>query len=225
MAGGVLIKAVDALAGEITKRLVDAAGAGIRKKYGVAPRKAALERAMTEALAGAITNLTKDENLMEHYLGMFRQWMLRDGVIDELTQVIDPRPDMEPDFQKLREEFEAAGYDPKRLGEGVNFEDVITHFMRAFLNAAKKEGELQDEIKIGLLERLVQLTEQMLDQVQNRAPTNQTTEFIFGPSFNARVIKIYASPAGQAKLSETDVKRILSEYLDYVIRAYNPQQG
>lgn len=35
------------------------------------------------------------------------------------------------------------------------------------------------------------------------------------------MIKIYASPAGQAKLSEPDVKRILSEYLGYVTRAYD----
>lgn len=182
MGGGILIKTAGSLAGEITKRLVDAAGATIRKRYGVVPRKAALERAMTEALAGTISNLTQNEDLMEHYLGMFKEWMLRDRVVEELTQIIDPRVDTELDFQMLREEFEKAGYASDQLGEGVRFEDIIIHFIRAFRNAAGKESELQDEIKIDLLERLVYLTEQMLERVQHQPRADYKPDSFLDPA-------------------------------------------
>jgi formylglycine-generating enzyme required for sulfatase activity/energy-coupling factor transporter ATP-binding protein EcfA2 len=212
------------LAVEITKLLMSAAGYQVKKRLQTDSKQAALTRAMTEALAVTVSRLTEEPELIEHYLEMMRTWMSREVVIGELTQVIDPRNDPDLDFESLRSEFEAAGYDPDLLGEGVKFENVIVSFVAAFRDAAAKEDELQGQIEIGLLSKLVELTKQMvnaMERAQQRFPAHGPVVFHHGDEFCADIIQVYQATAGQAKLSEKDVKNILSEYLDCVARAYD----
>ena len=157
------------MASEITGRLLDAAGCQVKKRFRPEPQQLALNWAMAEALFVTVRSLTDDPELMAHYLQILGEWLARDAVVGELSQIVDPRPQAEIDLDLLAEEFRALGYEPDLLGAGVDFAEVVKRFAGAFYNAAAKEQELQGQLQIGLLrgialhsEREVELLEEIV---------------------------------------------------------------
>ncbi len=118
---------------------------------------------MARALHETIDAFTDDQEAYKHYLGMFKEWIDREDVALELSQVIDPRPDTEIDLNLLHREFEALGYSPEMLGEGVDFMKLVMNLIQAFSNGAALQPELQGQIQIGYLK---DIAERMTIQVQ-----------------------------------------------------------
>ena len=113
---------------------------------------------MAEALFVTASSLTDDPDTLTHYLGILGEWLARDAVVGELSQVIDPRPGAELDVALLAAEFEAAGFEPDLLGEDITFERVVGRLVQAFYDAASKQPELQGQMEIGLLRGIVENT-------------------------------------------------------------------
>ena len=163
------------MAAEATWRLLDAAGYQVKKRFRPEPQQLALNQAMAEALLTTVGSLTDDQQLMVHYLGIFGEWIAREAVAGELSQIVDPHPGAELDLDLLSDEFRALGYEPDSLGAGVDFEEVVKRFVGAFYNAAAREQALQGQIQIGLLrgialrsERQVELLEQVVAALERQ---------------------------------------------------------
>ncbi len=139
------------VAGAATGRIIRFAGVRIVKKFKPEPRVQALNLAMAQALHETTDALTDKPDAYEHLLGILREWIDREEVALELSQVIDPRPDAEIDLNLLHREFEALGYSPEMLGEGVNFFELVMKLVQSFSNAAALQPELQGQIRIGYL--------------------------------------------------------------------------
>ena len=149
------------LAADLTLNLLRFAGAPLYKKLRPDPQQTALRQAVTRALAAAFLDFADQPDLFKHYTGLFKEWAERDEVARQLAQLIDARPDAELDIPLLRAEFTAAGYDPARLGAGVDFADRARRFAAAFFDHAAADPRLRDAIEIqllrGMLERLAAL--------------------------------------------------------------------
>ncbi|MCP4693890.1 MAG: hypothetical protein GY859_37995, partial [Desulfobacterales bacterium] len=85
------------IAGAATAQIIRSAEGGIIKKYKPTPRTQALNLAMARALHETINAITDNPDKYEHLLGIFKEWIDREEVALELSQVIDPRPDTEID--------------------------------------------------------------------------------------------------------------------------------
>jgi len=152
------------LALEITTRILDTVGYQVRKRFHTEPQKQALTQAMAEALTYTIQGLTKEPEMMIHLLEIFNKWTEQESVAGELSQIVDPRPNVELDLDLLRNEFETLEYAPDLLGLTITFEDVVARFVHAFYDAAALQPELQGQIEIGLLRGIVEHTELQLSQ-------------------------------------------------------------
>ena len=117
------------LAASAVVSLLSQANYQVRKRLQPAPQQAALNHAMAEALLLTVRELTDDAPAQEHYLTLFGEWLSRDAVAGELSQIIDPRPDAEIDLERLAAEFRAAGYEPDLLGQ-VDFRKELGIFFR-----------------------------------------------------------------------------------------------
>ncbi len=65
---------------------------------------------MGQALQETIDALADDPDAYTHLLGVVGEWIERDEVAAELTQVIDPRPDAEIDISLLHREFDGMDF-------------------------------------------------------------------------------------------------------------------
>ncbi len=156
------------MAAEVTARLLDAAGARIRRRFQPTPKQAALQRAVGQALARTASSLTDDPDLLAHYLEMLDQWLARAPVADEMSQVIDPQPDVHLDLELLAAEFEKAGYAVDYLD--IPFSDVVARFVDAFYDAAAAEPELRSQIEIALLRDIAGQVRRAAEALEQRAP-------------------------------------------------------
>ena len=109
------------MAADVSGRFLRVLGRRVQKQFRDTPRQQALNLAMAQALHETVRLITDDRETVKHYLGIFNEWMKREDVIEELSQVIDPRPDSDIDMDLLASEFEAAGLAPELLGEDVEF--------------------------------------------------------------------------------------------------------
>jgi formylglycine-generating enzyme required for sulfatase activity len=167
------------LAADVTGRLVDAAGYQVKKRFRPEPQQVALNAAMAEALFVTASSLTDDPDTLTHYLGILGEWLARDAVVGELSQVVDPRPGAELDVELLAAEFEGAGFEPDLLGEGITFERVVGRLVQAFYDAASKQPELQGQLEIGLLRGIAEHAEQqvrLLERIAVAAEKPKKTE-------------------------------------------------
>jgi len=146
--GGLAAKAVELMLGLSSNR--------IRKKFQPEPRRRALNLALAKALSRTVGGLTDDPNLTVSFLEYFGKWLERDEVVDELCQVIDPRPGAEIDLELLAREFEAAGFEPGQLGEGQEFTAIAGQLVHELYLAAATDSELQGAIEIQLLAELAE---------------------------------------------------------------------
>ncbi len=118
---------------------------------------------MAQALHETMEAVTDNADSYNHLLGIFTEWIGREKVALELTQMIDPGPDTEIDLNLLHREFEVLGYSSELLGEGVNFMELVMKLIQSFSSAAALLPELQEQIQIGYLR---DISEGMNIQVQ-----------------------------------------------------------
>lgn len=160
LAGGLVGGALSALLGKASGRA--------QRYFAPNPKHEALQRALARAMVEALTALIDDPLVLRELLGHFGHWLERPAVALELTQVIEPDPDVEIDLEVLEAEFEAAGFAPELLVKQIDFADVVVRFVRSFYNAACQEPELIPPIKLqllrGMAERLETLVQSAADQ-------------------------------------------------------------
>ena len=163
-------KATASMVATLATRLVDASSNRLRRALQDDPKQAALQRALSQAIAAALSIFPLDDDLIEHYLSVFSAWLELQAVIDELTRLLEPGEE-NLDRELLRIEFEAAGFDPDWLGV-VDFDAMLEMLVAGFVTAASREPELIEPLKIklleemarrmGALERMEQLSEKQL---------------------------------------------------------------
>ncbi|HNS03945.1 MAG TPA: SUMF1/EgtB/PvdO family nonheme iron enzyme [Anaerolineae bacterium] len=229
------------LAADVVGRLLTASGYQVRKRLSPGPQQSALNAAMAEALAVTVARLSEDPDLMAHYLTLFGQWAAREAVAGELSQVVDPRPDVTLDLDLLASEFEAAGYEPNLLGD-VGFRDVAARFVGNFYDAAARQPALQGQIEIGLLRGIAERAEEQVQLLRRVAATLEQQPGAAAPAPQPGVsakargkgnvilagefkgdVSIVIGPAGQT-LSAEQATAFLSGYLSWVRKMYDKAQ-
>jgi len=151
------------LAAHATAKLLEAAGAGIRKKFRPEPREKALNIAFGQALNETFKSFTLDDATFKHLCTFFQEWLAREDVVIELVKLIEPHKDSKINLEVLKHEFEDLGYSPDYLGEDIRFESLVLRFADEFKNAAAKQPELQEHIKISLLKDIVEQLQLIVD--------------------------------------------------------------
>ena len=238
------------LAANVVSRLLGAAGYQVQKRLRSGPQQTALNEAMAEALLLTVRQQTDDPALQAHYLALFGEWSGRDAVAGELSQVIDPRPNVEIDLDTLAAEFEAAGYDPDLLGDVV-FQDVVAQLVASFYDAAARQPALQGQIEIGLLRGIVEHAQEQVrllrrvaealerpqktaDPPASTAPTTVTKvggkkPTVLSGTFERNVEINYGDVyktvvEARGELSPEQATAILNSYLGWVRRSYDKVQ-
>lgn len=69
----------------------------------------------------------------------------------------------------LKQEFEELSYSPDHLGNNIRFDDLVLRFADEFKNAAAKQPELQDQIKISLLKDIVEQLQLIVEKISPQA--------------------------------------------------------
>ena len=205
------------LAGDIVGKILDATGRGVRKLFAGDPQQNALRRAVARALADAFHDQLDEPELFKHYVGVFAEWAGRDEVAEQLTQLIDPRPDIQPDMALLRREFAALpdGYDPDWLG--VPFEQTVLRFIQAFRDAAGGERELQGTLNLQLLRQAVARLEGIRGHTERAAETLEQIKALVEP-VAAAFWQQYA--AAQSRLDPAERQKATTRYLAYLVDRY-----
>jgi hypothetical protein len=131
------------------------------------------------ALNVAVGRLRLPAELRDHCLELFQAFLKRERVVEELTQIIDPRPDSFLNLDLLRSEFESAGFDPDSIG----FADVIQGFISSFYDSAAAKEELQGAIEIALLRQIaassgVQIALMERQTTASEASASQMSELV-----------------------------------------------
>lgn len=159
------------IAADLTMRLLIAAGTRVARLFQDEPHTRALQQALSEGLTKAVGRLPLTSEYRDHYLELFQAFMKREAVIEELSQVIDPRPGASLNMDLLRSEFADAGFDP----DTIAFQDVISAFVAAFYDAAAKNRELQGAIKIGLLRKIAENSRAQLALLERQAKAAESS--------------------------------------------------
>ncbi|MFO7662835.1 MAG: hypothetical protein R6X18_09605 [Chloroflexota bacterium] len=140
------------LAVEFTKSLVGSS-ASTRKRFQTGDKQQALQRALVESLAYALTTFGITDKTAGAFSDHFQDWLFAPAVVSEFRFLIAPREGRDLDISLLREEFEASGLDPDELG--FDFEEMIRGMVGAFYTASAGEAELVDILQSGLLFAMV----------------------------------------------------------------------
>ena len=140
---------------DLANGLLKAVGRRAARPFKEEPRQKALEETLAEALGRAIATLPLGPGLTDHYQSLFEDFLHREMVQKELALILDPRPEVALNLNQLRQEFEAAGYDPDIL-PGLDFDRFAATLVVAFYEAAAGRTEFQGAIEIGLLRGLAE---------------------------------------------------------------------
>ncbi len=115
----------------------------------------AMERAMTLALGETLLWLTDDPIRQRHFAELFERWLLREDVLLELHQLIDPKPGVTLDLELLAAEFAKADWSIDNLDELYTFDEIVRQLAENYTTFAGKEKELQGQIYIQQLREVV----------------------------------------------------------------------
>ena len=113
--------------------------------------RAAIQRALSDALLQTLPLLTDAPEQMQHALGLLGQWLARPAVAGQYARLIAPVLKADLDRTLLGAEFEKAGFDPASLTQP--FGSIADSIGAAFVASAAWQGELQPVIAIGELRR------------------------------------------------------------------------
>ena len=143
------------LATSFVVEVLRTAGKQIRGRFSTPEQKQALQNAVTKALRVALDAWVLSEEEVDHYRGLFGQWLKNPAVLGEFRTLLSPSEDSELDLALLQEEFEATGLSAEHLGK-VSFKPLIQDLVGTFYYAAAEENELQELLKIRLLRQMVE---------------------------------------------------------------------
>ncbi len=130
--------------------ILDAVSRKVRDRFSGGPQKEALRAALQEGLENSLAAFHLEEVDQDHFSTLFEMFLFEESVIDELTHLVDPRPNSSLNLELLKEEFDKTGFDENTLIY-FDFDTFISEFGEAFYIAAAKRTELQGTIEIGLL--------------------------------------------------------------------------
>jgi hypothetical protein len=168
--GGLSAQAVTALLGMAGRRAA--------RRFQTDPQRQVLQVAFAQALYETAAEMSDDPTEQEHYLGLLGHWLEIEDVQEELSVIIDPRPNVSLDLELLADAFEEAGFDPDMLGENLTFEDLVSRLVGAFYDAAARQPALQGQIGIGLLRGIAEATAAMA--TESRKQTQQLARVATG---------------------------------------------
>ena len=152
------------VAANISSQMLEAAGRKVAKKFRPKPQQKALNLALALALSETAESLGLQKENRFHFLKVFGAWLGREAVADELCRLIDPRGDVGVDMVALSTEFEDIGFAAEKLARELDFRPVVGFFIDHFQTAAARQPELQEQIKIGLLNQVVDNSRQQLGE-------------------------------------------------------------
>ncbi len=156
----------EGIAGNFVTEMLKASAAKLRCSFADRPVRAALDAAVSEALAAALAVAVHDVDadgqptistplLAAHYDTLLRDFFGREAVVEELAQLLDPRPDARPGPQILARELQAVGWQPDLAG-GFDAAAFAECFTAALWSAAGRQPALHGRIELRLLGQLVQ---------------------------------------------------------------------
>jgi hypothetical protein len=150
------------LAASISGQLLKAAGSRIAKRFKPEPQQKALNKALALALHKTGQSLGLENDALYHFTKVFSAWLEREAVATELSLLIDPRPDCEPEMDELHQEFMQIGFAAEKLSGELDFNQVVSAFIKHFTSAAAMQSELQNQIQIGILREMTTTLSQQL---------------------------------------------------------------
>lgn len=152
---------VQGIAANFATRMLQVSAQRVRRGFDDHRTRAALDAAVGEAmeagLAVAVADGDEDEKtlLARHYEGLLREFFGRDAVVEELAQVLDPRPGARPDAAVLARELEAVGWAPE-LAVGFDAPAFAARFTAQFWSTAGRQEALRGRIQLRLLGEMVE---------------------------------------------------------------------
>ena len=181
-----LIGTGSGFAGGVTSGIVvqflNAIGRKAAKRFQTDAHKKALNLAMAKALYQTANKVTSDKDNYFHFIKVFSAWLERENVVDELSQLIDPNQSSELDLKLLEEEFTSVGFSAEVMQRDFNFYEVVGPFINNFRNALAAQPQLQEQIKIRLLDGLVQKTGTLIDESRKHTHTLERIEHRLAPA-------------------------------------------
>lgn len=135
-------------------KLVEASAGKVRKLFSASETQKALQRSIATALDKALAAQDLEKIYQDHYSTLFEEFFQRDAVVDELSQLLDPRPDLELDFKVLAREFQEAGGDADLI-EHFDLDAFLRTFASELYAAAAGEEALQGRLEMKLLGEMV----------------------------------------------------------------------
>ena len=127
------------LAAGLTQKLIEASARRVQKAFAGDERQQALQAAIGEGLVRAIKSFSLSKDESDHMHTIFSEYFQHAEVVEELAQLLDPRPEAQLNLDLLVGEFRSAGYDPESL-PGFDFQEFMTLFVRAFSDVAHRVG-------------------------------------------------------------------------------------
>ncbi len=163
------------LAADAVKQIVKLGGREIRKRFKKeTPREKALQNAMTAALAQTIQAITTDQTAIGALEKTFRGWLTDEEVADELSVLLSPGTDDEPNKALLIARLEAC-WEPVGLKDHVTQASVVEALAANLEAAIVLESELRDEINIALLKALTFRADEIASSVKDIKDTIEKT--------------------------------------------------
>ena len=153
---------VSAIAVDLTTQLISEAAGSIRRRFKDPARKEALQETVRGALERAFESVATPESLAEfgdegrqHLKDLFEELLLgSEEVVENLAQLIDPRPDTKLDFDDLLAAMEAQGFERGRFPD-LDLAGFFRTFAREFYALAAENDELRKTLDTRLLGQLL----------------------------------------------------------------------
>ena len=139
---------------DLVEKLLETASGKVARQFRDSAKHEALTAAFDAALAAALSTLPLDVSRSAEVIARIDTFLHCEIVTDELTKLVDPRPDEPFKMDVLREEALNAGLSTDTLGD-MEPDELIRVMVGTFYTAAAHEPVLQDVIKINLLRDMV----------------------------------------------------------------------
>jgi HEAT repeat protein len=156
----------------LTLDLLKSAGVGVRRRLSKGETEKALQASVAAALSAALAaqNLVTIDH--DHFSSLFEGFFRREAVIEELSQLLDPRPGVEIDFAVLEKELEEAGWDQELISQ-FRLDDFLRTFASAFYAAAASHEVLRGSLEMKLLGEMVSRTGAVVGNTQRTAEATE----------------------------------------------------
>lgn len=145
---------LEVIGGTLVKGVLGEVAGSVRRKLSGDPAQAALKKAVFEALEGALQQSGLSPEVLDHSESFFRELFSTEAVHLELALLLDPRPDLSLDLDRLAQELEEGGLDYTTL-PGFDLKKFLGAFAVAFYSAAGKQDSLRGVLDLKLLGLMV----------------------------------------------------------------------